>query len=78
MDEQAVKAKWRPVLWVATTLGISRSHAYRLVAEGHFVAAQLGRNGSQRAIRVREDSVHAYLERQVLAMSLADPDADRE
>lgn len=67
------KYTWRPVSWVAQTLSCSRSHAFRLVADGHFVSVSLGRNGGPRGIRVREDSVHRYLERMALVRSLAAP-----
>jgi excisionase family DNA binding protein len=71
------KYRWRSIPWLAEMLAISKSHAYRLVEDGHFISVNLGRNGSKRGYRVREDSVYSYLERKVLAMSLADPAADQ-
>jgi excisionase family DNA binding protein len=41
-------------------LNISRSKAYRLISEGHFLALRIGSS-----IRVTEDSVDHYLKRQV-------------
>ena len=70
--------KWRTVPWLAETLSVSRSHAYKLIDDGCFVAACFGRRGSWRGVRVREDSVYAYLERKALARSLADLGAESE
>lgn len=56
-----MKDKWLTVPDLMKALNISRSHAYSLVAEGHFVAMRVG----SKATRVLESSVQAYITRQV-------------
>ncbi len=55
-----MEKKWLRPDEVAAWLQISRRSAYRLCSEGHFIAMKV--RGS---LRIRMDSVEAYIARQV-------------
>jgi len=57
---QTKKPKLLRIDQLASRLNVSVRSAYRLVACGHFIALRVGNS-----LRVREDSVDLYIQRQI-------------
>jgi excisionase family DNA binding protein len=69
MNDLPVKApaKGRLLRWdqVAERLNISRAKVYRLIAQGHFVALNVGRS-----VRITEASLDDFIDRQIYTFAL--------